>query len=96
MIFGNEIIKENQNIELVDLYEYMIDSIKEEQEFFNECIISDFMEVKYIREGLEYINEGFIDTAKKYINKLLEGLKKLYKKIMTFINDKIKKNKEFN
>lgn len=94
MIFGNKIIKENnEEIELVDLYEYMVYSTKEEQEFFNEFVISDFMEVKCLNEGMEYINEGLIDTIKKYIDKFIKFVKDLFDKAKSVITNRINKAK---
>ena len=91
MIFGNEIIKENnEEVELIDMYEYMLESVKKEQEFFNEFIISDFMEVKCLREDMEYINEGFMDTIKKYIEKFIKFMKDLFNKFLSIFRKQTK------
>lgn len=95
MIFGNNIIKENNEIiDECELYDIFIESLAYEQEFFNECIINDFKEVYSINEGLEFINESITESIKKFINNIIDSISKSIDKLKEYTKEKSDKVKK--
>ena len=86
MIFGNEIIKEEQNVTFEDMYDIVLDIQKYQQSIFELCVSHDFMS---LNENYSILQESVMDKVKKLFQLIIKKITEFIKKIPRLLQKKI-------